>query len=472
LETHFFIAGFADSIAGEPNSSFITALSASTAARFDWNPSPNERVLALAHAGNIIYVGGSFSSLGVRVARRNLAAFDATTGALTSWDPRADNYVNSIVVRGSTVYVGGGFSSVGGQPRGNLAALDAGTGLATAWNPSPNGVVNSLASWKNTVLVGGYFSRAGGQPRSSLAAIDTASGLATVWNPNANDRVYSVLPADSVIYIGGWFSAVGGQTRLTLAAVDTSAGRPTSWAPATDGLILSIATVGGAIYVGGDFGHVGGAQRENLAAIDGAGQAMGWTADTGLSGDNTGRVYTLTAIDSTLYVGGIFTSIGGSSRSCLAAMDVRSGAVKDWNPASNGYAVGGYVYGLNVGSSKLYAVGGFGIVGDWPRSGIAAIGLADLPTTAPPQSFVLAPVSPNPLHAEGTVRFTLPSASAVTLTVYDLQGRRVASLLSRAPLAAGPHSISLQPAGWPGGVYFCRLDGSGATATRKFVVIR
>jgi hypothetical protein len=321
------------------------------------------------------------------------------------------------------------------------------------------------------MLAGGYFSRAGGQPRNSLAAIDTASGLATSWNPNANDRVYAVVPADSVIYIGGWFSAVGGQTRLTLAAVDTSVGRPTSWAPATNDIVLALAVQSGIVYVGGSFDQIAGAARNNLAAIDAAGQALDWTPNP------DSDVNALIATDSTIYLGGDFHSIGNRTRSCLAALDTRLGTIKEWDPAPGGYAgggtvVAGYVYGLDVGGGKLYAGGGFGVVGTWPRSGIAAIGLVDLPTTGPPHSFVLAPVSPNPVHAEGTVRFTLPSASAVNLTVYDLQGRRVASLLSRAALAAGPHSISLQPAGWPGGVYFCRLDGSGATATRKFVVIR
>jgi hypothetical protein len=59
----------------------------------------------------------------------------------------------------------------------------------------------------------------------------------------------------------------------------------------------------------------------------------------------------------------------------------------------------------------------------------------------------------------------------VDLTVFDLQGRRVSSLLRRSRYTAGIHDVPLTTAGWPEGFYFLRLESGGRSATRKFVVL-
>ena len=59
----------------------------------------------------------------------------------------------------------------------------------------------------------------------------------------------------------------------------------------------------------------------------------------------------------------------------------------------------------------------------------------------------------------------------MSLTVYDLKGRRVATLLDHGPQAAGAHEVELDVTGWRAGVYFFRLEASGAVATRKILVV-
>jgi hypothetical protein len=59
----------------------------------------------------------------------------------------------------------------------------------------------------------------------------------------------------------------------------------------------------------------------------------------------------------------------------------------------------------------------------------------------------------------------------VSLTVFDVQGRRVAAPLNKALQSAGTHSVPLRVAGWPQGFYFLRLEAGGVAATRKVVVI-
>ena len=87
---------------------------------------------------------------------------------------------------------------------------------------------------------------------------------------------------------------------------------------------------------------------------------------------------------------------------------------------------------------------------------------------SPPRSFGVS----NPTRGTGEVRFSLPSATHLSIAVFDLLGRRMATLLDRASLGAGDHRITLPCEQWPAGVYLCRLTESHATAITKFVVVR
>ena len=66
----------------------------------------------------------------------------------------------------------------------------------------------------------------------------------------------------------------------------------------------------------------------------------------------------------------------------------------------------------------------------------------------------------------------LPRATSVTLGIFDLQGRRVASPLTSDHRSAGIHIVPVRTDGWREGFYFCRFEADGATETRKFVVLR
>jgi hypothetical protein len=77
--------------------------------------------------------------------------------------------------------------------------------------------------------------------------------------------------------------------------------------------------------------------------------------------------------------------------------------------------------------------------------------------------------SPNPLRALTTIEFTLPAAGHVKLDVYDLGGRRLATLVDETR-AAGRHVVAWSAAGRRSGLYFYRLQAAGRTLVRKLVV--
>lgn len=85
-------------------------------------------------------------------------------------------------------------------------------------------------------------------------------------------------------------------------------------------------------------------------------------------------------------------------------------------------------------------------------------------------------ISPNPLRREGSIDFVLTSPGSVRVTVFDLRGRRVRTVLD-GQLSAGRHSSvfdSRADSGHslPSGVYFLRLESGGQTVTRRITVLR
>jgi photosystem II stability/assembly factor-like uncharacterized protein len=79
--------------------------------------------------------------------------------------------------------------------------------------------------------------------------------------------------------------------------------------------------------------------------------------------------------------------------------------------------------------------------------------------------------SPNPFRSVTKIHYTLPAATDVRLEVFDLQGRRVATLVEGRQTAGG-HEVELRLGGNAGGrsgVYFCRLRAGGVETTGRLL---
>ncbi|HYA41426.1 MAG TPA: hypothetical protein VEF34_09000 [Syntrophobacteraceae bacterium] len=371
-----YAGGFFGSIGGQ-NRNCIAALDASTGNATSWNPNANGRVFTIAVSGGTVYAGGFFTSIGGQ-NRNNLAALSASTGEATAWNPNAFGRVNALAVSGGTVYAGGRVGGIGGVARNNAAALDSSTGKATLWNPNANGYVCALAVSSSTVYVGGDFSSIGGQYRNYIAALDASTGKATSWNPDAGPSgayVFSFAVSGSTVYAGGHFNSVGGQNRNGIAALDASTGKATSWnpSPSTNGGVFTLAVSGGTVYAGGIFSSIGGQYRNGIAALDAStGKATPWNPNPFLAAS----VNALAVSGGTVYVGGDFRSIGGQYRNCIAALDASTGKATSWNPDATGgrpYYPATMVNALAVRGSTVYAGGIFSSIGGQNRNYIAAL---------------------------------------------------------------------------------------------------
>jgi hypothetical protein len=84
----------------------------------------------------------------------------------------------------------------------------------------------------------------------------------------------------------------------------------------------------------------------------------------------------------------------------------------------------------------------------------------------------LAPAVPSPVHTHARIRFTISEEEAVTLGVYDLAGRQVASLIDRAIKPAGAHEVELDTRGWRPGCYYYRLVVGSNQRTQRMVIFQ
>ncbi len=89
-----------------------------------------------------------------------------------------------------------------------------------------------------------------------------------------------------------------------------------------------------------------------------------------------------------------------------------------------------------------------------------------------PARFELAQNYPNPFNPSTQISFALPSAQRVTLKVFDLSGKEIATLLNDAHKAAGVHALRFEAHALPSGVYFYRVNAGEYVATRKLLLVR
>jgi hypothetical protein len=78
---------------------------------------------------------------------------------------------------------------------------------------------------------------------------------------------------------------------------------------------------------------------------------------------------------------------------------------------------------------------------------------------------------PNPFNPSTTISFSVPNDGLVTLRILNILGQQV-DLLIHEEASRGRHSIIWNSRDLPSGVYFCRLQFSQFSTTRKLLLVR
>ncbi|MEP6641437.1 MAG: hypothetical protein ABJB93_05960 [Gaiellales bacterium] len=362
----------------------VVGIGGSTGQALAANPYPptafwqtNGTVRAIAFRGNVVYVGGEFTSVrppgaaaGTRaVTRHNVAAFNTKTGAVLKWNPGANGTVRTIVVTSTRVYLGGSFTTVDGRARANVAAVSLG-GVVSKWNPGANRSVFVLRLGPNGQLfAGGDFTKIGGKVRRHLAEIGrSASAPIAAWGPaigqitgfacppRCSPRVFSIAFSGHRVYFGGHFGLVDGVARNEAAAVPidnssqvlafnpniyAAANCPTCTTVETSRVYRIIAT-SSHIYTCGGYWKVNGTKTSyNVSAFD----PNTGTLQNSLTQQDDGDTPGCMLRAGVLYVGGHFNVAGPgctpgnlapcSTRHHVAAFNTTDNTLLPWNPGAN-----------------------------------------------------------------------------------------------------------------------------------------
>jgi hypothetical protein len=163
-------------------------------------------------------------------------------------------------------------------------------------------------------------------PYTSLQVTDQANGQVTA-------QAYS----KGIVYLGGEFTQIfdhngNAVTRNHAAAINVSTGKVTSWNPNVDGPVYAIKADANHVYLGGHFTTVGGTKDTNLTSTNKTNGkiASGWTGKAGYV------VRDLLVNGSTLYVGGGFDKLSGATRTSIGAVSTNTGAIKSFDAHLSG----------------------------------------------------------------------------------------------------------------------------------------
>jgi len=138
--------------------------------------------------------------------------------------------------------------------------------------------------------------------------------------------------------------------------------------------------------------------------------------------------------------------------------------------AVNGGLTDQVVLSLAVSGSTVLAGTNGGGVFRRPLSDFILATPSDKPN-ALPASFALSQNYPNPFNPSTVISYQLPVTSQISLKVYDVLGREVATLVSERK-AAGNYSVTFDASKFSSGVYFYKLQAGNFVQTKKMLLVK
>ena len=201
---------------------------------------------------------------------------------------------------------------------------------------------------------------------------------------------------------------------------------------------------------------------------------------------NSGTVDTCSAtwtpslpVDGVYEVSAYIPSIGNAADARYQIVYGGGNIMKSINQAQNGntwVSLGSYSFAKGGGGSVRLGDQGssagqilaFDAV-RWSRTQSIAVGAQTMGEV--PNGFVLCQNYPNPFNPSTNIEFRIANSGLVTLRVFDVLGREVATLASEVR-QAGAHIVRWDASSLPSGVYYYRLQAGAFTDSKKMVLMK
>ena len=105
---------------------------------------------------------------------------------------------------------------------------------------------------------------------------------------------------------------------------------------------------------------------------------------------------------------------------------------------------------------------------DWFDQQVNIIGTSNLPVV---ESITLFPNYPNPFNPVTNINYSLPFKGNVKLTVFDITGREVKTLVNQSQ-NSGYYSVSFDASDFASGIYIYKLQAGSFEQSRKMILLR
>jgi len=389
---------------------------------------------ALYAAGNLMMAGAEdhFTSV-ISVARWDGAAWSALPPT-PGFGVYTLSHYNGALVAGGERWVAtlgpGGWTQLGGSLGASVLSLAQVGADLVAVGYLPYLGLSGVARWNG----------------SSWAAVGAGFDVIN------GDLPYAVVGYGGGLVAGGHLTASGSTPLHNLAFWNG-----TSWGDfggGADGDVYALTLSGPDLLVGGFFTHVGGVEAHGAARWNGA----AWVP----LGDNAEYVYRFREHGGRLFAVGEFEELDGSD-----VYGVAEWTGERWSTLGSG--VVGEALGLDFVGDELFIGGYFGWANGRPSFNIASLpGISTLGAPAPPRVTRLAlAVGPNPSRGAMRFRLSLPNPAHVRLTVRDVSGRTVATLVDE-DRGAGTSFVDWTTRAAPG-VYLATVESGGERRSLRVI---
>jgi uncharacterized delta-60 repeat protein len=260
------------------------------------------------------------------------------------------------------VLIVGDFIYYNGIPRKYIARLNNDGSLDMSFNPgtgASHNIFTIAVQSDGKVLIGGVFTSYNGTPRIGIARLNTDGSLDATFNSGlgAGAGISKIaIQSDCKVLIGGVFTSLNGTARTGIARLNTDGSLDTTfnYGLGAGDMIPQIAIQSdGKIVIGGVFTSLNGTARTCIARLNTDG-----SLDTTFNpGSGANRLFVSIAIqsDGKIVIGGNFTSYNGTPRTGIARLNTDGSLDTSFNPGSG---ANGYVASIAIQSDDKIVIGG------------------------------------------------------------------------------------------------------------------
>jgi photosystem II stability/assembly factor-like uncharacterized protein len=378
-----------------------------------------------------------YTSVIFKDANNGFVAGDAgiflkTINGGTNWEVKTAPSANMILSMSFPVdamngWVAGASGSIYKTPNAGTSWTSQGPGIATSFYGIQ--MLNTTTGW--ACGTGGYFYKTTDGSTWTSSASGTSNNLWSLFFIDANT---------------GWITGAGGIVRKTVNGGG-------SFTPQTSNFSNILYSV---YFVNANTGFLSGQSGSILKTVDG-----GTTWNFKLSGGNI-EFKTLYFVNSTT---GWAVGTGGTPFVSRQYKTTDGG--ENWFPQSmNAYPTIWSVYFIDANTG--WAVGTqSSILKTSTGGGIFVNNIS----TEVPDNYYLHQNYPNPFNPSTNIRFEILKNENVTLTVYDMLGREISTLVNEK-MQPGTYEVTFDGSNLPSGAYFYRLTSGNFVETKKMLLIK